>query len=52
MSESGINAGKDRFLSIPEWQRKILEERLADWEHRPDDEQTWEEVRVELWSER
>ena len=38
-----------RFLSIPEWQRRILDERLADIERNPGDEQTWEEVKAELW---
>jgi putative addiction module component (TIGR02574 family) len=38
-----------RFLSIPEWQRQILDERLADIERNPGDEQTWEEVKAELW---
>jgi putative addiction module component (TIGR02574 family) len=37
-------------LSIPGWQRQILDERLADLEKHPDDEQTWEEVKAELWS--
>jgi putative addiction module component (TIGR02574 family) len=38
-----------RFLSIPDWQRRILDERLADIERNPGDEQTWEEVKAELW---
>ena len=38
-----------RFLSIPDWQRRILDERLADIERNPTDEQTWEEVKAELW---
>ncbi len=38
-----------RFLSIPDWQRRILDERLADIERNPADEQTWEEVKAELW---
>jgi putative addiction module component (TIGR02574 family) len=37
------------FLSIPEWQREVLKERLEDLEHHPDDEQPWEEVKAELW---
>jgi putative addiction module component (TIGR02574 family) len=37
------------FLSIPDWQRRILDERLADIERNPGDEQTWEEVKAELW---
>ena len=37
------------FLAIPDWQRQVLDERLADIERHPDDEQTWEEVKAELW---
>ena len=38
-----------RFLSIPDWQRQILDERITDIDRNPDDEQTWEEVKAELW---
>ena len=38
-----------RFLSIPDWQRRILDERLANIERNPNEEQTWEEVKAELW---
>ena len=38
-----------RFLSIPDWQRRILDERLAGIERNPSGEQTWEEVKAELW---
>jgi hypothetical protein len=51
LSASDIETEEDNFLPIPEWQRKVLEERLADWEHHPEDEQTWEEAKVDLWSE-
>lgn len=37
------------FLSIPDWQRRVLDERLADIERNPEDEQTWEEVKAEIW---
>lgn len=37
------------FLSLPDWQRRILQERLADLDRRPDDEQPWNEVKEELW---
>lgn len=40
-----------RFLAIPDWQRRILDERLANIERNPNDEQTWEEVKAELWPE-
>ena len=38
-----------RFLSIPDWQRRILDDRLADLERNPDAEQTWEEAKADLW---
>jgi len=38
-----------RFLSIPDWQRRILEERLEDLDRNPNDEQPWDEVKKELW---
>jgi hypothetical protein len=38
-----------RFVLIPDWQRRILDERLSDIERSPNDEQTWEEVEAELW---
>lgn len=41
-----------RFLAIPDWQRRILDERLADLDRNPDDEQTWDEVKAELRSSR
>ncbi len=37
------------FLPIPSWQRQILDERLSDLEQHPSNEQTWEEVKAELW---
>lgn len=37
------------FVPIPAWQRQILDERLADLEKNPTDEQPWEEVRAEIW---
>ncbi|HEX7184859.1 MAG TPA: addiction module protein [Thermoanaerobaculia bacterium] len=40
-----------RFLSIPDWQSRILDERLADLDRNPGDEQTWDEVKAELWPE-
>lgn len=41
-----------RFLAIPDWQAQILNERLADFERNPDDEQTWDEVNTEIRSSR
>lgn len=38
-----------RFLSIPLWQREILNERLADLQDHPEDEQSWDEVKAEIW---
>ena len=40
-----------RFLSIPDWQARTLDERLADLDRNPGDEQTWDEVKAELWPE-
>jgi putative addiction module component (TIGR02574 family) len=37
------------FLAIPDWQRSILAERSADLERNPADEETWEDVKAELW---
>ncbi len=37
------------FLAIPEWQRQILDDRLADIDRNPSSEQTWDEVKAELW---
>jgi hypothetical protein len=38
------------FMSIPDWQREILAERLAHLESNPEEEeQSWEEVKAELW---
>ena len=38
-----------RFLCLPDWQRRILQDRLADLERNPDDEQPWDQVKEELW---
>jgi putative addiction module component (TIGR02574 family) len=38
-----------RFLSIPDWQRRILHERQEDLDRNPADEQPWEEIKEELW---
>jgi putative addiction module component (TIGR02574 family) len=38
-----------RFLCLPDWQRRILQDRLADLERNPDDEQPWDQVKDELW---
>jgi len=35
--------------AIPDWQKRILQERLADIELHPDDEQSWEDVKAELF---
>ncbi len=36
-------------LPIPDWQRRILDDRLANIEQNPNDEQTWEEAKADLW---
>jgi putative addiction module component (TIGR02574 family) len=38
------------LLAIPDWQRRILDERLADLERNPGGGQTWEEVKAEILS--
>jgi len=38
-----------RFLSLPDWQRRILQDRMADLDRNPDDEQPWDHVKEELW---
>jgi putative addiction module component (TIGR02574 family) len=38
-------------LPMPEWQLKLLEERLAEFEADPDEGQSWEEVKAELEQE-
>jgi putative addiction module component (TIGR02574 family) len=47
--ESVAPEDEAHFLAIPDWQRRILDERLADIALHPDDEQTWEEVKAEIW---
>jgi Arc/MetJ-type ribon-helix-helix transcriptional regulator len=36
-------------LSLPEWQKSILRDRLADLDRNPENEQPWDEVKEELW---
>lgn len=48
LGESVDPENEDRFLSIPDWQRRILAERLVDIERNPAAEQTWEEVKAEF----
>jgi Arc/MetJ-type ribon-helix-helix transcriptional regulator len=36
-------------LSLPEWQKSILRDRLADLDRNPEDEQPWDEIKEELW---
>jgi putative addiction module component (TIGR02574 family) len=38
-----------RYLSLPDWQRQIVRERLEDLHRNPGDEQPWEEIKEELW---
>ncbi len=38
-----------RFVRLPQWQRELLDTRLAEAEANPGDEQSWEEVKAELW---
>jgi putative addiction module component (TIGR02574 family) len=41
-----------RFVLIPEWQRRILDERLEDLKSNPEDEQPWDDVRAEIWPDK
>jgi predicted DNA-binding protein len=36
-------------LSLPEWQKSILRDRLADLDRNPEDEQPWDQIKEELW---
>jgi len=38
-----------RYLSLPDWQRQIVRERLEDLHRNPGDEQHREEVKGDLW---
>jgi putative addiction module component (TIGR02574 family) len=42
-----IAASPDR-VPVPEWHKKLLDERLADADANPDDSVPWDEVREEL----
>jgi putative addiction module component (TIGR02574 family) len=41
-------AAKEDRVPIPDWHRKILDERLADLQANPNASRPWEEVRAEL----
>ena len=41
---------EERIVEIPEWQAKILEERLADFLANPQDLIPWEKVKADLKS--
>ena len=34
---------------LPEWQRRLLDERLAALEERPEEGASWEEVEKRIW---
>ncbi len=38
--------------ALPDWQRQLLDERLADLERHPEDGSSWEEVRERIWPNR
>lgn len=38
-----------RFVCLPDWQLRVLQDRLADLERNTDDEQPWDQVKEELW---
>ena len=41
-------AAKADVVPVPDWHRKILDERLADLEANPDAGRPWEEVKADL----
>ena len=47
--ESGTTEDEAPFLALPNWQRRILHERLEDLDRNPNDELPWAEVKQELW---
>jgi len=49
VDSGGKQLSTARVLALPDWQQRILRERLADLEHHPDDEQPWSKVKEDLW---
>ncbi|MFL6196863.1 MAG: hypothetical protein ACJ75H_21950 [Thermoanaerobaculia bacterium] len=50
--DNGDPEDEARFLSIPVWQREILNERLADLQEYPEAEESWDEVKAEIQNSR
>ena len=44
-------AARPEKVPVPDWHRQILDERLAAYEHDPEDGVTWEEFRTGLIAE-
>ncbi len=45
-----ISADSEK-VSVPEWHRNVIAERLAEYRANPDDGEVWDEVRDELLEE-
>ncbi len=45
-------AANESAVSVPEWHREVLEERLADVRANPDEGRSWEEVEADLLKRR
>ena len=41
-------AAKPEEIQVPDWHRKVLDERLAEYQTHPVEGRSWEEVRDEL----
>lgn len=39
-------------LPLPAWQRKLLEERLADYQAHPDEGRAWDEILADIRTQR
>jgi putative addiction module component (TIGR02574 family) len=47
-AESAAAADESVSIEIPDWHKKIIDERIADCEANPDSGTPWEEVRARL----
>jgi putative addiction module component (TIGR02574 family) len=36
-------------VDLPDWQRRVLDERLAELEANPDEGSSWEQVEARIW---
>jgi putative addiction module component (TIGR02574 family) len=40
------------LLPLPEWQRRLLDERIAALDERPEEGSSWQEVEARVWAGR